>query len=47
MLIIKPAEGSRFENMINTLDEVMINDVPHYAIVDISAEEQSAMVKLR
>ncbi len=47
MLIIKPADGSRFENMINTLDEVMINDVPHYAIVDINAEEKIAMLNIR
>jgi hypothetical protein len=47
MLIIKPAEGSKFENMINTLDEVMINEVPHYAIVAINAEEKMAMSNKR
>src|SRR5215210_538955 len=40
MLIIKPADGSKYENVVNTLDEVLINDVFHYAIVDISREEK-------
>ena len=43
MLIIKPTQGSSYENVINTLDEVMINDVPHYAIVDMSNAEISVM----
>jgi Biopolymer transport protein ExbD/TolR len=43
MLIIKPTPGSSYENVINTLDEVMINDVPHYAIVDVSNAEISVM----
>ena len=43
MLIIKPAEDSKYENVINLLDEVLINAVPHYAIVDISSEEKQAM----
>lgn len=42
-LIIKPAEDSRYENLVNILDEVLINDVPHYAIVNISYEEKEAM----
>lgn len=47
MLIIKPAEGSDFENVVNTLDEVIINDVSHYAIVDISDAEKLAMGKTK
>jgi hypothetical protein len=43
MLIIKPAEDSKYENVINILDEALINNVPHYAIVDISEEEIAAM----
>jgi hypothetical protein len=43
MLIIKPAAASKFENVINTLDEVMINDIPHYVIVDLSDEEKIVM----
>jgi Biopolymer transport protein ExbD/TolR len=43
MLIIKPTEDSNYENLVNTLDEVKINDVHHYAIVDISNAEISIM----
>ena len=39
MLIIKPSHESSFENLVNTLDEVLINDIRHYAIVDISKAE--------
>jgi hypothetical protein len=45
MLIIKPAEGSKFENIINALDEVLINDVSHYAIVDINPDEEMALLE--
>ena len=47
MLIIKPAEGSDFENVVNTLDEVIINAVPHYAIVNISDSEKQAMERTK
>ena len=40
MLIIKPDEGSTYENVVNMLDEVMINNVARYAIVDISRVER-------
>jgi biopolymer transport protein ExbD len=43
MLIIKPAEDSKYENVINILDEVLINDVLHYAIEDITKEDKTAM----
>ena len=43
MLIIKPAEDARFENIVNVLDEALINAVAHYAIVDISVAETLAM----
>lgn len=43
MLIIKPSGDSKYENVINILDEVLINDVSRYAIVDISSEEKRAM----
>jgi len=43
MLIIKPAEETKYENVINILDEVLINNIPHYAIVDVSSDEKVAM----
>lgn len=39
MLLIKPTEGATYQNIINALDEVTINGVKKYAIVDPSAEE--------
>ena len=39
MLIIKPAKDSKYENVVNILDEVLINAVKHYAIVDLPIEE--------
>lgn len=39
MLIIKPTSLSVYKNVIDALDEVMINDVKKYAIVEPAAEE--------
>lgn len=39
MLIIKPSQASNFANLVNTLDEVLINNIRRYAIVDISQAE--------
>ena len=47
MLLIKPAEGAKYENLVNILDEVLINDVVHYAIVNITSDEQMLMVKTK
>ena len=40
MVIIKPSEDTKYENVINILDEMLINEVPHYAIVNISEAEK-------
>lgn len=40
MLVIKPSAGSNFKNLVDALDEVLINDLRKYAVVDISAEEE-------
>ena len=39
MLLIKPMDGATYQNIINALDEVTINGVKKYAIVDPLAEE--------
>lgn len=39
MLIIKPTSVSVYKNVIDALDEVMINDVKKYAIVEPGDEE--------
>lgn len=41
MLLIKPLERSSYSNLMNTLDEVLINGVKKYAIVDATNEEIS------
>jgi biopolymer transport protein ExbD len=41
MLLIKPTAGATYQNIINALDEVTINGVKKYAIVDPSAEEMA------
>ncbi|HET9745988.1 MAG TPA: biopolymer transporter ExbD [Chitinophagaceae bacterium] len=34
MIVIKPGSGSVYKNVVDALDEVMINDVKKYAIVE-------------
>ena len=34
MMVIKPATGSVYKNLVDVLDEVLINDVKKYAIVE-------------
>jgi len=43
MLLIKPTESSSFGNTIDILDEVLINVVPRYAIIDISENEKKLL----
>ena len=39
MLLIKPTSQSVYENVIDALDEVVINDVKKYAIMEPNAAE--------
>jgi biopolymer transport protein ExbD len=39
MLMIKPLEESTYSNVINVLDEIQINAVKRYAIMDATKEE--------
>lgn len=43
ILLIKPSPLSRYENVVRALDEVLINQVSRYAIVDISDWEKSML----
>jgi biopolymer transport protein ExbD len=45
MLLIKPAQRSTYNNLMNALDEVLINDVKKYAIMEATEEELSAIAK--
>jgi biopolymer transport protein ExbD len=39
MLMVKPTPESNYQHLVNVLDEVLINDVKHYAIMDLTPEE--------
>jgi hypothetical protein len=40
MLMVKPTPESNYQQLINVLDEVLINEVKHYAIMDLTPEEK-------
>lgn len=42
-VIIKPANSSVYGDIINILDEITINDVKRYALIDITEKEESFM----
>jgi biopolymer transport protein ExbD len=44
-IIIKPSNDCNYENLVRLMDEMLINNVPNYAIVDISEEEKSLIPK--
>lgn len=45
MLLIKPTQNSTYNNLMNVLDEVLINNVKRYAIMEPSETELSALVQ--
>jgi biopolymer transport protein ExbD len=42
MLMVKPTPESNYQQLVNVLDEVLINEVQHYAIMDLTPEEKAA-----
>jgi biopolymer transport protein ExbD len=42
-VIIKPANKSAYGDIVNVLDEMTINDIKRYALVDITKEEEAYM----
>ena len=40
MVFIKPMDKSRYENMVDILDEVAIADITRYAIVEVTEEDR-------
>lgn len=40
MLLIKPGNETSYQDLVNLLDEVLINDISRYAITDITEEER-------
>jgi biopolymer transport protein ExbD len=45
-LIIKPTRESDFKNIITVLDEVLINELQHYSLVDLEKEDMNMLDKL-
>ncbi len=43
MLLVKPSPQSNFQNVIGLLDEVLINDVKKYALLDLTVSERTAV----
>ena len=43
LVVIKPAEHSIYENLVNTLDEMTIANVQQYAIADIAPKDISLL----
>ena len=41
MVLIKPKDESRYENMVNILDEMDITDTKRYAIVEYSPDDKA------
>jgi Biopolymer transport protein ExbD/TolR. len=46
MLLVKPTDETSYRDVINTLDEVLINSVKKYTIVELSADEKSFLKKM-
>lgn len=42
-VIIKPNYDCKYEDLVTILDEMAINDVPYYAIVDVTTEDQQLL----
>lgn len=45
MLLIKPTQSSTYNNLMNVLDEVLINNVKRYAIMEPTKSELSSLVQ--
>lgn len=46
MLIIKPSTNASYQNVVAALDEVLINDLKHYVVVDTELPEKELLAKL-
>ena len=41
MVLIKPQDRSRYQNMVDVLDEMVITNITRYAIVDFTEEDET------
>lgn len=42
-VLIKPTDGSRYQNVIDVLDEIDITDIQRYAIVKLESEDMALL----
>lgn len=45
MLMIKPTPESNYQHLVNVLDEVLINEVKHYAVMDVTDFEKEVITQ--
>ena len=46
-LILKPTKDATYKNTVDILDEIKIDAIPHYALVDITPLESSLVLSLQ
>ncbi len=44
--VIKPAKSGTYKNTVDMLDAMTISKIKHYALIDITAEEESYLNRL-
>ncbi len=47
MVLIKPMDNSRYENMVDILDEVVIANITRYAIVEFTEDDKAKILGKR
>jgi biopolymer transport protein ExbD len=45
-LVIKPTDSSSYKQVIDIMDEVIINDLKHYAMSAVTEEEKELIIKI-
>ena len=44
-VVLKPSPDATYRNTVNILDEMTINDIKHYALVDITPDEYKKIIQ--
>lgn len=45
IVLIKPTDDSKYQNLVDMLDEMKVTEIKSYAIVDVSPEELAMLPK--
>ena len=46
-IVIKPSSTATYKDVVNLLDEITINDIKQYQLVDITKEEEAVLKKVQ